>query len=191
MDQTCPRTFICIPISDQAGKSLADIQCHIKHVAPGLAIPHLSDAHITLVFLGEVFADKVPLISRQMDEVCSRYSPFHLTMGGGGYFGPKRNPKVIWAGVHSPPVLFQLQQALAQMVGEAGFTLETRPFKPHLTVARIRSRLPHTALTSIITCINNTHFAEIPVDRVLFMNSLLNGSGPRYTTIHRSLLKGQ
>lgn len=190
MDQKYTRTFLCIPVSDQTRKALADIQLHIKQVAPGLSIPHLSDAHLTLVFLGEVSSEKAQRVSHQMDEVCSRFASFHIQVGGGGCFGPTRNPKIVWAGVNSPPVLLDLQQALARMAGEAGFTLENRPFKPHLTIARIRTRLPRPALTSIITCINNTNFAEIPVDRVLFMNSLLNGSGPRYTTIHRSLLKG-
>jgi len=191
MDQRYPRTFICIPISDQTRKSLNDIHHQIKKVAPQLSFSRLDDAHITLVFLGEVSEVKAGQISRQMDEVCSRFSPFCLPIGGGGNFGSNRSPKVIWVGVKLPPVLLQFQEVLAQMVEQAGFTLETRPFKPHLTVARIRSRLPLPALTSIITCINNTHFAEIPVDRILFMNSLLNGSGPRYKTIHCSLLKGQ
>jgi len=53
----------------------------------------------------------------------------------------------------------------------------------------VHLRLPSDALTSIVGCINNTHFDEAPVDRVLFLNSLLNGSGPRYTVIHQAFYK--
>lgn len=190
MVQAFPRTFICIPITDRIRASLVAIQNHVRQVAPRLTLTHAEDAHVTLAFLGESTAARTSLVCEGMDRICAGYSPFLLPVGGGGYFGPHHSPKVIWAGVRPPEEMLRLRQALVQMVEQSGFTLETRPFNPHLTIARIRSRLPPPALTSIMSYINNTHFAEIPVDRVLFMNSLLNGPGPRYKTIHQALLKG-
>lgn len=184
------RTFICLDVLPWLDRSLSAIGKHIHDTSPRNPPTDPRNAHLTLAFLGGVTQDQTAAVSALLDAVCTRNQPFTLSLSGGGFFGPKNRPSVIWAGVKPEPALMRLQRDIAQVVASAGITLETRPFRPHLTILRVRSALPPPALTSIIACINNTHFAEIPVDRVLFMNSQLNGSGPRYATIHESILKG-
>ncbi len=154
------------------------------------AFPHPDDIHLTLVFMGSISPEQATLVRAGVDMIASGFPPFVIRLGKGGYFGPERSPRILWLGLEISDALDRLQAALAGMVAAAGIPLESRAFSPHVTFARFRARPAPDALTSMIRCINNTTFAEIPVDRVLFMNSQHNGSGPRYTTIQRSDLKG-
>jgi len=185
------RAFICIPLPEPVRDTLISIQRTIREAGCSPSFSDAQHAHLTLLFLGAVPETTAAAFTARMDEIAGSVGPFSIPMGGGGYFGPKRSPKVIWVGVENSPELRQIQAALAGVAGDLGIPLETRPFHPHVTVARIRSSMTSGALTTMISCINNTHFAEVPVNRVLFMNSQLNGSGPRYTIIHQSHLKGQ
>ena len=185
------RGFFCIPLPDSVRNALAALQRRLMSAGHNLSFSSSAYAHITLVFLGEVAASAVEVLTDRLDALGQVMAPFELAVGKGGFFGPKRSPKVLWVGVSQPPALIDLQTRLVRMAADAGICPENRPFHPHLTIARIRSTLTPAALTSIMPCINNTRFDEVPVDRVLFMNSLLNGSGPRYTTVHQIYLKGQ
>lgn len=184
------RTFICIPVTQQTRSALSLIHRHAKAKAPGLSCQNPDYAHITLAFLGRISSEVTAEIAAGLDGICGRIQSFRFSVGGGGFFGSRKQPKVLWVGIPPSSGLSTLQGQIAGVVRNAGVALEPRPFKPHLTVARVRTALPPGSLTSIMTCINNTNFAEIMVDHVLLMNSRLNGPGPRFTTIHQALLKG-
>lgn len=185
------RTFIALDLSAAARTSLERIQEHLRQRGLSLAYTHLQDAHLTLVFLGDTTPETVDRLKPRLDEVAGGAAPFELALGHGGFFGPPRAPRIAWVGVAESPALMTLQRSLAEQVRAVGLPVESRPFHPHLTVARIKHRLPPDALTLIKSSINNTSFAGVPVDRVLFMRSQPNGAGPKYSVIHTAHLKGK
>ncbi len=187
-DQEILRTFICLDLTAAARSSLERIQTHLQRKGLSLSYPHLADAHLTMVFLGDTAAAVIESLIPRLDEVARGFSPFALTLASGGFFGPPRSPRVAWVGVGESAVLMKLQRALADEVRAAGMPLEARPFHPHVTLARIKSRLPADALTLIKSSINNSKFASVPVDCIRFMRSQPGGSGPTYSIIHTSQL---
>jgi len=184
------RAFVALGLSEAVRDSLALLQNHLRHKGLSLDYAHPEDAHLTLVFLGNIETERIDRLKPRLDALADRAGPFPLIVGGGGFFGPPRSPRVAWVGVIESASLMGLQSAVADLVRAAGIPVEMRPFHPHLTVARIRASLPPDALTLIKSSINNTNFGEVPVDRVLFMSSQPNGSGPRYKILHQSPLKG-
>lgn len=186
-----PRTFLCLVLNDAARLALRRMHECIRQREIRLSFAGTDEAHVTLVFLGNTPSELAEMMPARMDEVAAGVPPFCLSVGGAGFFGQPHTPKVAWVGVKASPVLMELQARLALAMEAMGHPQEKRGFHPHVTVARIRSRLPPAALTSIRACINNTSFDEIPVDRVLFMKNRLKGAGPRYATIHQSMLKGK
>jgi len=184
------RGFIALGLSDAARDALALLQDHLRLKGLSLACAHPEDAHLTLVFLGNIETALIDRLTPRLDERVAGMQPFPPMLGGGGFFGPPGSPRVAWVGVAESAALMGLQSGVAALVQDLGMPIEMRPFHPHLTVARIRSSLPPGALTLIKSSINNTTFGEVPVDRVLFMSSQPNGSGPRYKILHQSPLKG-
>ena len=99
--------------------------------------------HITLAFLGEVSSAEV--LYDGLRDAAARTSPFALHLAGGGAFTRAR---VVWVGVGGDVErLGGLAADVQQACRDAGIPLETRRFKPHLTVGRT-GRLDPVVLTN-------------------------------------------
>lgn len=96
-----------------------------KHVHP-------ENLHITLAFVGSVDGETRDCMEQAAQEV--RASPLTLVFDHLGHF-PR--PRVVWAGCSVfPESLKQLVTDLNQALIPCGYKPETRPFVPHLTLAR-------------------------------------------------------
>jgi RNA 2',3'-cyclic 3'-phosphodiesterase len=97
---------------------------------------HVEDYHITLSFLGFAEPDKLKQSINLVGEFVEQIKSFSLYVNCLGVFGNKNSPRIFWAGVEKEEKLFQLQKGIAKACKQAGFTLETRPYSPHITLAR-------------------------------------------------------
>jgi RNA 2',3'-cyclic 3'-phosphodiesterase len=185
------RSFMAIEIGDDVRRSLARFQdqlrktdAHVGWVAP-------ANIHVTLVFLGDIFASQVAPLSAAMDEIGTACAPFPLEVTGTGTFGSARSPRVIWAGIRDDGArLPALYERLAGAVRGLGLHVEDRPFKAHLTLGRVRSSRGADGLTSVVASANNTSFGFVKVERILLMQSHLEHQGVRYSVLHASALQG-
>ena len=64
-----------------------------------------------------------------------------------------------------------------------GFAREDRPFRPHVTLARIKSRPPEELKTLVLTH-EDTDFGEFPVAAIELIQSELRPNGPVYTVLN-------
>jgi RNA 2',3'-cyclic 3'-phosphodiesterase len=96
--------------------------------------------HITLAFLGEVDEATLPDLTRRLARAAHRHPPLDLRLDGGGRFGDH----VLWAGVAGDTAaLGRLARSVTAAARRTGIPVdETRAFRPHLTLARGRGRLP-------------------------------------------------
>jgi RNA 2',3'-cyclic 3'-phosphodiesterase len=97
------------------------------------------DLHLTLRFLGDIDA-------RTADEFIESIGPFtvepfELTLSGLGVFGNQR-PDVIWVGAEPKDVVGRLNQWHERAARAVGLEPDTRPFVPHVTLARLRGTRP-------------------------------------------------
>ncbi len=185
------RAFIAIEINDGVRKSLAGLEEALK--ASGARVGWVAPAniHLTLVFLGETFAARVPELAAALNAIAAGTPRFSCEVAGAGFFGSPRSPRVIWVGVREEaPVLPGLQARLAEAVCALGFHVEDRAFKPHLTLGRVRTRHRVDELTSLLQSANNTRHGSVDVCRLLLMQSHLEHQGVRYSVLHSSALKG-
>ena len=97
-----------------------------------------NNLHITLAFLGSVEAEKVALANAAADAVGGR--PFELLLDCIDYW---RKPRILCLTAGTTPTeLEQLAGDLAGNLRAAGFELDKRPFRAHLTLARKAPYLP-------------------------------------------------
>ncbi len=101
--------------------------------------------HLTLAFLGELPDDRPDRLDRltaALGLVPAGHRAVHLRLSDVGTFPVKGAPQVLWVGVAGDPVelerLAALAKATARAARQAGFRLERRPFRPHLTLGRWR-----------------------------------------------------
>src|SRR5919202_1847961 len=120
-----------------------------------------------------------------------RDGPFELSVSGPGSFPPHGPPRVLWLGIEDASGrLAGLQRALEDECAAAGFAREPRPFRPHLTVARIRS--PQGA-RELAAAHRESRFEPqtFTVSELVVMRSELGPGGSRYTPLsHQPLADG-
>jgi 2'-5' RNA ligase len=138
--------------------------------------------HLTLKFLGNVAADRLPEISAALDRACAGMRGFPVALGGFGAFPSAACARVIWLGCEAAPPLELLQHAVEREYAALGFAVEGRPFRPHLTLGRARARGGVRGLETLLeTTAFEGHWAVTAAD---LMESTLTRSGARYTPRH-------
>lgn len=139
--------------------------------------------HITLKFIGEVEAARVESLSRAAAAAVEGFKPFRLSIEESGTFPPRGSSRVLWLGVKDESgQLARLQRRLEQECSSAGFPPEPRAFKPHLTVARLRTPKDAQALSEAH---RHTQFGpyNLEVSELLVIRSELGPGGSRYTPL--------
>ena len=138
------RAFLALPLPEEQRRLLATHVEECQRRAPGYRWVPAENMHLTLRFLGSVQPDAVERLRGHLGEV--RRAPFELGLDGRGSFGPRAAPRVVWLGVERDvQSCASLAAALEEACRWAGMEPESRPFRPHLTLARARSdsgRLP-------------------------------------------------
>ncbi len=137
-----PRLFFALWPDDSARSALAPLARRVAGEGGGRPVPAMN-LHLTLAFLGEVAPERVEAARSAASGIHGER--FELVLDRVGAF---RRAGVGWAGpARAPRALLELQSALDSALRAAGFTLEDRPFAPHLTLARKLGR--PVAATSI------------------------------------------
>lgn len=108
----------------------------LKHQIPFSRWVHHQDLHITLAFLGAAPEEKLTQAERLVQEASKTTKPFQLRINRLGFFGNEHSPRVFWADTEESKELILLRNKVFSACEEAGFALETRPFRPHITLAR-------------------------------------------------------
>lgn len=180
------RTFIAVNLSETARAALRRTLRRVGSALPGVRLVNPDDLHLTLAFLGEIDDATLAAVVTLTQEAARETSPFTLNLGKLGIFGPPYAPRVVWAGVGGDlRRLGALQQRLAESLETLGFPRESRPYAPHLTLARIYRPLAATPLAQLTAMLAETprRPAHWPVSEIRVMRSDLNAKGARYTAL--------
>ncbi len=149
------------------------------------------NVHLTLVFLGERGAGAVEALDRGLGPVFARFRPLELRPTVAGSFPPGRPARVLWLGLESGDGLRELQSAVARIAAAVfGEEPESRPFHPHLTLARPGSRWPRKALERWLGAFRPGEVETFRARHGTLMESRLTASGPRYLPLSEYPLEG-
>lgn len=188
------RSFIAIELPDDLKLALTRLQAKLKSGNPtSIKWVDPYSIHLTLKFLGNITTDMVDKITRALEEAARGVSPFHLETKGLGAFPNLKRVQVVWIGITGEvDRLSQLQQHIESGLATLGFVTESRPFTPHLTLARVRDRATPDERQNLGQLIASTSLEtaySLDVDSVHLMRSQLTGEGPVYSRISSVKLK--
>ncbi|MCU0493566.1 MAG: RNA 2',3'-cyclic phosphodiesterase [Chloroflexaceae bacterium] len=133
------RLFIALRLPEAVIQRLAEVQDQlrpsssrlVKWVAP-------TSIHLTLQFLGEVAEERVEPLAQALRATSFDSSPV-LHLGNLGAFPTMRRPQTIWMGLAGDLAgVERSYQAVLAVTAPLGFVPEARPFRPHLTLGRVR-----------------------------------------------------
>jgi len=136
--------------------------------------------HITIAFLGDTDEKIITPISDKINRIGLDYSPFELIFRSTGVFKNIRDPRVIWIGTETSPVLQDLKMRIDEELSEFGFVKETRDFRPHLTLGRIKWIKNTLALEQAIQRYKDEEIQRELISGLIFYESVLKPEGPVY-----------
>jgi len=183
------RSFIAIELPDGLKEELSQLQSRLKLGSqPSVKWVDPYGVHLTIKFLGNVAADKLGEITEAIEKVAGKISPFHLEVKELGAFPNLRRVQVVWVGMSGElDKLSQLQQRIESNLVPLGFAPESRPFSPHLTLARFRERASLDERQRFGQVIASTDFESahaIEVDAISLVRSQLTREGAIYSRIN-------
>ncbi|MGE0629955.1 MAG: RNA 2',3'-cyclic phosphodiesterase [Hyphomicrobiaceae bacterium] len=130
-----PRLFTAIELPDEIIDHLSDLQQPL----PGARWIDPGDFHITLRFAGDIDGRAAREFRYMLAQI--EVDAFELRLETLGTFGGN-DPRAVWAGVSLNPDLEALARANERAARAAGLAPETRAYKPHVTLARLRNTPP-------------------------------------------------
>jgi 2'-5' RNA ligase len=183
------RTFIALELDEALRRSLVGLQSRLKRQVPAGSVRWVAPEgmHLTLKFLGDTPAGRVPEIAAALQQACSEVSSFNVTLEGRGCFPNFRQPRVIWVAVHDENrALPRLQEAVEAHVAPLGWPTEARGFTPHLTLGRVSRNANYREIAAVGEAVEKAVVEELGrqrIDRVKLIRSDLRPTGALYTTL--------
>ena len=145
--------------------------------------------HLTLAFMAKVPDRSLDDLLERMARAGGRRAPFTLRLAGGGTFPNPARAKVLYAGVHGEPEaveeLHRLSTGARAAANRAGAEAEGGPFRPHLTLARMKRPVEATRWLRVFEGYESREFEVTGF--VLIESHLGEGPSnrPRYAEVAR------
>jgi RNA 2',3'-cyclic 3'-phosphodiesterase len=163
----------------------ADVERAAGDAAPALRWVEAAVAHLTVHFLGEVDSGRLPVLVTSLESAVPGPA-IDLTLGPPEVSPASGPPRVVWMPVTTGAErLAEVHRTLGERLAREGIAIERRPFRPHLTIARVRDREQRRA-RALGGRLRDLRLASIGwrVDHVTLFQSDLSGPTPRYEALH-------
>ncbi len=180
------RTFCALTLSDAARESVVQGLGPARATLDRANWVHPDRWHITVKFFGEIPESGLAALGNALQVACGERLTVQLR--GAGAFPDLREPQVIWVGVRdSGRGLAGLYRRVNDACAELGYPAETRKYRPHITVARLRPTKAFPVAREL-TPVLDTLFAETELDELVLFRSDMGPDGAVYTPLRRMVL---
>ena len=172
------RVFVAIEITNnEVINSIKKFQENIKIDAKPVELTNL---HFTLQFLGEISNEMTQKIIQALQTI--EFSSFNINLKEIGAFPKPKVPRVVWIGTddNGGNMLIQLSKKVEKMLEPLGF-FSDKPFKPHITVFRIKKKIGD--ISGELKDNKMVNFGIQNVSNIKLKKSILLPNGPIYSDL--------
>jgi 2'-5' RNA ligase len=168
------RLFIGIPLAAAVIDELRTASARLRSSADGLRWTAPESWHVTLQFLGNTSPDQLACIVPRLRALQSPHVPVCLEA-----LDCFERAGVLIARIQPTPELLLLQQRVTAATQPCGFLPETRPYQPHITLARSKGR--QNNLSQLKAKLRRpSSFTRFTAHEFLLYESFLSPAGSRY-----------
>jgi len=136
--------------------------------------------HLTYAFLGEQPEEVVGPLARRLSTELASCGPVSVTFSGGGFFPKETRARVAWIGIDDPNQLGEIAAHVRQALDDLGVTYDRKPFRPHLTISRIRGRWSRSDTELYLRTIDGLGSLPVDLERIVLYRSELSSGGARH-----------
>ncbi len=180
------RLFVSVDLPPEFAEPIDDIQADLD-TASGISTTDPDQAHVTLKFLGDVDADRLPTLREELAAAVDDASldPFTVRYGSLGVFPDLEYISVVWIGVEEGSAeLTSLHEAIEARTTAMGFEPESHAFTPHVTIARMSHAGGKDHVQKLVRE-RDPSIGERRVEEIRLTESTLTSNGPVYSTVER------
>ncbi len=142
------RLFAALPVEAPAAAELAGLLTTLRVAGWPVRWARSEGLHLTVKFFGETEDVRLEAVVDMLAVAARGTGPLACGALELGAFPGWTRPRVLWAGYEGEPALELLVHRVEQGAERLGYALEGRPFRPHVTLGRLRegARLPEAAV---------------------------------------------
>lgn len=183
------RIFYAVPIPPAATAKIAEVVSAVRaEGVPGggrdVRWVRLDGLHLTLRFLGPTLDDRIEAATEALRTGAGGQAVFDISIGGGGTFPSGGRPRALWLDVRAgADGLVGLAGEIDRALAEAGWTLDAKPFRPHLTLARSDGVPAGAAIGARLIAAAADLDVRFRAETVGLFESLTGGGPARYEPI--------
>jgi len=140
------RTFVAVEIDEAVRRAAAEMVDELRSAAADVTWVAPHNMHLTVKFLGDVAAEKIPQVCHSVAQAVAEVQPFALQLCGVGAFPNAARPRTVWLGTEAGrQELAVVAERIEEALKKLGFAREGRAFRGHLTLGRVRRPSPALA----------------------------------------------
>ncbi|MFN2566973.1 MAG: RNA 2',3'-cyclic phosphodiesterase [Gemmatimonadaceae bacterium] len=186
------RLFLAVEFEPRVRRSLREATAPLRAIIPDAGWVAEDRLHLTLKFLDDQPETLVPPLTAALGEIARRHWPVPIRLRGVGAFPNLRRPRVVWVGIAPTPKLELLQHDVEEGCAALGVEVEGKPFRPHLTIGRLRGTEGRDAVRELARAARSIRLrADTLVSSIELMHSTLTPSGPRYVRLGDAPLRSE
>lgn len=200
------RAFLAVELSQELQAELATVQRDLKRRIESemkrdtrISWAKPASIHLTIKFLGDMDEQVIDPLLVAVEQTIGSQIPVNVPLERLGAFPRPQSPRVLWVGPSEnwelggeATRIAEIHGAIEQACEGLSFLRETRPFSPHLTLARIKVGERHVgvALAKAGVLDRPLSLGSLAVEAVVLMKSELKPTGSVHTKLWNVRLRG-
>ena len=185
------RIFLAINPPEDVRRRVWEATAPLREASADVAWVPERKIHLTLKFLGETPDAGVADLSASMTAMARTHAAPMVHLSSVGAFPNFQRPRVIWIGIEPEPRLELLHHDVELACHALGHELEGRPYRPHLTLGRVRHQLAVEDLSRLRAAAKRIRFTdEFQARSVDVMRTTPGEGGSTYTMITSAPMRG-
>ncbi len=177
------RAFVALEVPRESViTAMVSVQEELRKTQADLKVVSRENLHFTVKFLGEISEWQAREADKRLKSL--ELGRAAVALEGVGAFPSIGHPNVIWAGVAQVDwgkIVPMAERVIAELrgIGEE----DSRPFQPHITLARVRSAAKREALVSFLQLNATRKFGSVELTHLKLKSSELTPRGPVYADV--------
>ena len=149
----------------------------------------LEGVHLTVRFLGPTLEERIASTAAAVELAAREQGPIHARLAGTGTFPTHGRPRTLWIGLDEGlDALTDLAARVDRALVAAGWSADTRPFRPHLTLARSDGLVAGSLIAGRLATAMGGGTIDVRLDRLVLFESLTGGGPARYEPLAEARL---
>jgi RNA 2',3'-cyclic 3'-phosphodiesterase len=184
-DEKAIRAFLAVDPPEEVFREIIKIQERLRKAIQGdIRWVRPEGIHLTLKFFGYVYQSDIANISSVVKNGVANMRALSLNVRSLGAFPTATRPRVLWLGIDGDTdALIGLQAKIDTGFQEYGFKKEERPFRPHLTLARVKEPKGLVGLAEAVKKNEGYVAGSFTVSGLTLFKSDLRPTGAIYTKL--------